>query len=120
MYRVNEFLTPEERLQAIRMGAMRKLASMGMTPSDFSGELEKQAQESGSDPLASLGGLIRLALAIGIPVGALSYAMKSAVMPARNQNKRLKAQLTEYNDIVDRYKQELGVDDGEGGKEAVL
>ena len=111
MYRVNEFLTPEERLQAIRMGAMRKLASMGMTVSDFNREMEKRAQQGGGDPSISLKGLFTLALGLGIPIGTLTYAMKSAVMPARNQNKRLKAQLTEYNDIVDRYKRELGVDD---------
>lgn len=109
MYRINEFLTPEERLSAIRIGAMKKIASLGMTPSDFSREMEKRGQQN----VLSLGGAVRLALAIGVPVGTISYALKSAIMPDKNQNKKLKRQLTEYNDIVARYKQELGVEDEE-------
>ena len=120
MYRINEFLTPEERLQAMRIGGLKKLASMGMTVSDFNREMEKRAQQGGGDSSISLKGLFTLALGLGIPIGTLTYAMRSAVTPARNQNKRLKAQLSEYNDIVNRYKQELGVDDEEKSEKAVL
>lgn len=112
MYRINEFLTPAERLEAIRLGAMKKLASYGMTPSDFSRELEKRGE---GESAVSLGGVIRLALALGIPIGALTYAMKSAIAPSVNQNAKLKAQLSEYNNVVDRYKQELGVSEDETG-----
>lgn len=112
MYRINEFLTPAERLAAIRVGALKKLASYGMTPSDFSREMEKRAQESGDSSL-SLAGAFKLALMLGIPVGAITYAFKSAFKPATNQNAKLKAQLSEYNNVIDRYKQELGIDDEE-------
>jgi len=110
MYRINEILTREERLSAIRLGAMRKLASMGMTPSSFSREVEKRAQV----PSLSISGALKLALGLGIPIGAISYAMKSALMPDSNANKRLKMQLDEYNNIISQYKASRPDDETEG------
>ena len=119
MYRINEFLTPAERLEAIRLGAMKKLAEYRMTPSDFSRAIEKRAKDAGDSSVSFMGAL-KLALMLGIPVGALTYAMKSAFKPAMNQNAKLKAQLSEYNNVIDRYKQELGAADDEDEKKKGL
>ena len=100
-----DFLTPGERMCAIRIGAIRKLASMGISPSGFSKMMEKSAQSVGSPwQTLSLKGLLTLAVGLGIPAGALTYALKSAIAPNKRQNRDLKARLDEYNDIVDEYK----------------
>lgn len=104
-----DVLTPEERLWAIRLGAMKKLAASGISPSEFGSALEKAAAEGNGMPGGlSLKGLLLLATGIGIPVGAVTYALRSAFTPDKNKNKKLKAQLDEYNDIVGEYRESLG------------
>lgn len=113
MYRINEFLTPEERLEAIRIGAMKKLASLGMTPSDFDREMEKSAQaaEAVSD-VFSAGNYIKLALLLGVPLGTLTYAFGSMASPNRKRNRKLKHGLDQFNDIAEEYRRNSLPQDG--------
>jgi hypothetical protein len=119
MYRINEFLTPRERAEAIRVGALRKLASLGMTPSDFSRQMKKSALAGAAAgvgaaaagkmaPLLSPKTLFSLAIYLGIPLGALSYGLKSSFSPETSANSDLKTKLDEMNDIVEQYRRQLG------------
>lgn len=103
MYRINEFLTPEERLGAIQFGAMRKLASMGVGPGRFM-ELMKSAEGKAPQPDSVVKALLGLSIGLGIPLGVLTYALKSGVKPDKNKNRKLKSELDMYNDVVHQYR----------------
>lgn len=113
MYRISEYLTPSERMETIRMGAMRKLASMGMAPSDFGREMEKDAQSVPN--LSMLGTALRTAVMIGAPVGAVLYALKSSLRNDTAKTKKLKATLDHYNDVSFDAKTRLEMMDGDRG-----
>lgn len=101
MYRINEFLTPSERLEAMRLGGLKKLASMGMTPSDFN----KQADASGA--LSLFGTALRTAVFIGAPLGVVWYALSSSMKNDSEKTKRLKAQLDHFNDVAAKSRQTI-------------
>ena len=95
MYRVNEFLTPAERLDAMRLGGLGKLASMGMKPSD----MEKLAgKESGG--LDVLGTALKTSILVGAPVGALWYVLSNSLKNDSKKTRQMKATLDHYNDVV--------------------
>lgn len=98
MYRIGEFLTPSERLEAMRLGGLKKLASMGMKPSDFGLALEKSAQSPGSSAMDLLGATLRTAVMIGAPLGAVWYAVNRPIRRDSMKTKKLKARLDHYND----------------------
>lgn len=111
MYMINDYLTREERLDAIRLGAIRKLAALGMTPSSFSREMEKRAVlgiNTTKDAVTGTGELIgaalKLCLYAGIPLGAMTYILQSSLAPKKKQNRELKMKLDEYNEISDRFR----------------
>lgn len=109
MYRVNDILTPEERLGAIRHGMITKLASMGIGPAKFMRMVKGAQASSGggaSNPDSWISALFKLSLGLGIPIGTLHYALSSSIKPNRNRNRKQKAVLDQYNDIVAKYKQQ--------------
>lgn len=114
MYRISEYLTPSERMEAIRFGAMRKLASMGMSPSDFGREMEKAAD--GVPNLSMLGTALRTAVMIGAPIGAVMYVLKSSMKGDTTKTKKLKATLDHYNDVSFDAKNRLQMMEGEGDR----
>lgn len=108
MYRINEFITPEERLDGIRLGAMRKLASMGMKPSDLDAAMEKTAQsKTGAQDL--LMAVIKSAVVLGVPAGALMYAMRSSVKSDDEKTRKMRQALDHYNDQVYEFKNINGI-----------
>ena len=98
MYRVNEVLTMEERLAAIQLGMITKLASMGIGPSEFV-RMTKSAEDKG-DILKSM---LLLSLGVGIPLGVASYAVQSGLKPKKKSNLEYKQRLDAYNDVVAQY-----------------
>lgn len=111
MYRINEFLTPEERFGMMKIGAMRELASMGIGPGDLVHQV-KQAADGDSRSgfgnfIATLQDVFKVSLMLGIPIGAVSYALKSALAPNKKKNRRLKEELDQYNDFVENYKRQM-------------
>jgi hypothetical protein len=102
MYRVNEFLTPTERLDAMRLGGLRKLASMGLRPSD----LEKVAA-SNTSAIDTLGAAIRTSVLFGAPLGAVWYVLSSGLKKDSKKTKKLKAELDHYNNAVSDSKNRL-------------
>ena len=113
MYRISEYLTPSERMEAIRIGAMRKLASMGMTPSSFGEEIEKDAQSAPN--LNMLGTALRTAVMVGAPIGAILYVLKSSLKNDTTKTKKLKATLDHYNDVSFDAKTRLEMADNDRG-----
>lgn len=108
MYRINEFITPEERLDGIRVGALRKLASYGMKPSDLGKAMEKSGQSAttASDALMAV---LKTAVVIGVPVGALMYAMRSSVKKQDDKTAKMRKALDHYNDQVFEFKNNNGI-----------
>lgn len=108
MYRINEFITPEERLDGIRVGALRKLASYGMKPSDLGQAMEKSGQSAAtaSDALMAV---LKTAVVIGVPVGALMYAMRSSVKKQDDKTRKMQSALDHYNDQVFEFKNSMGI-----------
>lgn len=98
-YRFSEYITPSERLAAMRLGGIRKLASMGVTPDEF----EKRADDG------LLSSAIKLSLYLGIPLGIATYAAQSSIGGGggiSRSNRKRKAALDKYNDIVNDYELE--------------
>jgi len=103
MYRINEFLTPSERLEAMRLGGIKKLAAEGLTPTTF----QKEAADSG--PLSLLGTALRTAVFIGAPIGAVWYALSSSLKEDSEKTRKLKAQLDHFNDVAAESSRAMGV-----------
>lgn len=97
MYRVNEFLTPSERLGAMRIGGLKKLASMGMRPSDF-GAMTKVAGVEAK--LGLLGAALRTSVLVGAPIGAIWFAISDGIKNDDEKTRKMKATLDHYNDAV--------------------
>ena len=104
MYRVGEFLTPEERLDAMRLGGLKKLASYGLKPSDMDGVVKSAGV---SDKLGLLGSVMRTSVMIGVPVGALWYALSSGLKDDSEKTRKMKATLDHYNEAVTDNKNRL-------------
>lgn len=91
----------------MRIGGIRKLASMGVSMDEF----EKRAFVSIGGTLESA---IKLSLYLGIPLGVTMYAVQSMFDNGKTNRKR-KAALDQYNDIVNDYKLEQSGGFGGGG-----
>lgn len=97
MYRIGEFLTQEERLDAMRLGGLKKLASAGLKPSDLSGIVKTAGT---ADKIGLLGAALRTSVMIGAPLGAIWYAISSGLKNDSDKTRKLKAALDHYNDTV--------------------
>ena len=104
MYRVNEFLTPAERLEAMRIGGMRKLASCGLKPSDMDSMAKKAGTE---DKIGLLGAALRTSVLIGAPLGAVWYVLSNGLKEDSSKTKRMKATLDHYNTVVEENKPKM-------------
>ena len=102
MYRVNEFLTPSERMDAMRFGAVSALASAGVPPSGF----DKAAEASGG-ALDLLGTVLRTCAFVGAPVGLVWYAVSRGIRNDSAKTRRMKAMLDHYNSAVAEHKAAL-------------
>lgn len=103
MYRINDYLTPSERMDAIRVGGLKKLASLGMKPSD----MEKDAlslADGASSILPLLGTAVRTAVVFGLPVGTVWYALSRSLKQDSASTQKLKAKLDHYNDVAEEAK----------------
>lgn len=100
MYRINEFLTPSERLEAMRFGALKKLASMGYKPSDFNRLVKSAAEGNSSDPISILGAALKTSIYVGVPFGVVWYALTGGAQKDSLKTKKLKATLDHYNDLT--------------------
>lgn len=109
MYRISEYLTPSERMDAARLGGLRKLACLGMKPSDLGPAMRKSAQAAS---LSMLGTALRTSIMIGAPFGVVWYAMKNSLKNDTLKTKKLKAKLDHYNDVSYDMKRQLN-----GGEE---
>lgn len=97
MYRVNEFISPDDRLDAMRLGGLRKLASYGLKPSDLTGVVKAAGA---TDKLGLLGSALRTSILLGAPIGAVWYAISSGLREDSEKTKKMKATLDHYNDAV--------------------
>ena len=98
MYRINEFLTPSERLDAMRLGGLKKLASAGLKPSDLDGMCKSAATQ---DKIGLLGAAMRTSVLIGAPLGAIWYVISSGLKDDSDKTRKMKAALDHYNSVVE-------------------
>ena len=101
MYRISEFLTPSERLDAMRIGGLRKLASMGIKPSDM-GKLVKKSESP--NKIGLLGAALRTSVLIGAPLGAIWYVVSSGLKDDDLKTRKMKETLDHYNGVVEENK----------------
>lgn len=104
MYRVSEFITPTERLDAMRLGGLKKLAELGLKPSD----MDKFAADKASGGLDMLGTALKTSVLIGAPLGAVWYAISSGLKKDSKKTRKLKETLDHYNDVVASNKGQFG------------
>jgi len=104
MYRIGEFLTPRERIDAMRLGGIRKLAEYGLKPSDMTGIVKSAA---GEEKIGLLGAALRTSVLIGAPLGAIWYVVSSGLRDDSEKTRRMKATLDHYNYVVDRNRKSL-------------
>jgi len=102
MYRVDEFLSPEERLAAMHHGMIVKLGSMGIGPGEFV-RMVKRAQARGSDVESLIKSMAMLSVGLGIPAGVAWYAASRALKPSTSTNRGLKRKLHAYNKVIAQY-----------------
>lgn len=107
MYKVCEILTPEERLGAIQLGMIRAFASNGVGPGEAARLMKSAAPGDKGSVESWITAMLKLGLGIGIPIGTLSYALRSSLKPKTKQNMKLRAGLDQYNDIVAQYKRQI-------------
>lgn len=110
MYRINEFLTPSERLDAMRLGGLKALVANGLTPSTFTKEAAGNPPAPSPDFLKSV---MMTSVVLGLPIGAVWYALSSGIRKSDEKTQRMRAELDHYNDVVSSYRNRLS-----GGEDA--
>lgn len=117
MYKVCSILTPEERLGAIQLGIIRRFSAAGVGPGEAAVLMKQAAIGSRApDPDSFVTAVLKLGLGLGIPLGTLDYALRSSLRPRKSRNRKLRAGLDQYNDIVAQYKKQIqkAMEDKEG------
>lgn len=104
MYRISEFLTPTERLDAMRIGGLKALVANGITPSGMS---KVAADVPRPDPNL-LRSVFITSIVLGIPIGVAWHALEGGVRNSESKTRRLREELDQYNDVVDSYRSKLG------------
>ncbi len=105
-----EYLTPSERMDAIRAGVASGLHDAGVTPSKFDSAI-KSAQAR--IPTVSLGALANTAIVAGVPLGLVYYMVSKSLNKTDRKTRRLQKELDYYNDVMAEFKNNYQVD-GEG------
>ena len=104
MYRISEFLTPTERLDAMRIGGLKALVANGTTPSGMS-KVAVDAPRPTPDFLKSV---FMTSIVLGIPIGVAWHALSNGVGSSETKTRRLREELDQYNDSVSDYSARLG------------
>lgn len=115
MYRINDYLTEDERREAIYAGFVTKLAEMNITPKQFEKIAQAQAapaaaaagaaaaNKSGNG--ASIGDILDAALKIsiiaGLPLGAVAHWVGQAATEDNAKIRKLKKTRDYYRDVAD-------------------
>ena len=116
-----EYLTPSERLDAIRIGAAMELADNGVSPEAFMGMFEKKA-----DPVTAAvatkgvgkavgmlaktpSTLLNTAVISGLPLGLVMYAVHRALKDTSKKTRKMKRELQFYQDAVQELKNNYSV-----------
>lgn len=95
-----EYLTPSERMEAVRIGAVSAMAEAGLTPSGFDCVV-KAAQASGGIkvPTVSLKDVANTAIIAGVPLGLMYYIVNRSLNRSDKKTRRLQKELDYYNDV---------------------
>lgn len=106
------FLSPEERLESMRLGFATKLAELGLKPSDL--DSEEKLAEAGFEKVAGdrffdLNSVLTAAIAAGIPLGAVAYAVSRSVNSKDKEEKALEKEREYYKALVEKEKNRLPV-----------
>lgn len=109
-----EYLTPWERLDAIRMGAASALAERGITPS----ELDRMTKRANTTvnikfPAPSMKALMNTAVIAGVPLGLMYYVINRSINKSDRKTRRLQRELDYYNDVVSEFKNNYEAPPGE-------
>ena len=109
------FLSPEERLESMRLGFATKLAELGLKPSDLDSE-EKLAEAGfekrafgGDGKFFDLNSILTAAIAAGIPLGAVAYAVSRSVNTKDKEEQALEKEREYYKALVEKEKNRLPV-----------
>lgn len=105
-----EYLTPSERMDAIRAGVAAGLSEAGVAPSQFEAAV-KCAQAKPGVPLVSLGGLANTAIVAGVPLGLMYYIVNRSLNRTDKKTRRLQKELDYYNDVMAEFKNNYPEDD---------
>lgn len=98
-----EYLTPEERRHAIRIGAAMAMAEAGLTVREFDG-IAKSAASKVPVPLPSLSAVGNAAIVAGVPLGLLYYVVSRSINKSDAKTRRMQRELDYYNDVVAEFK----------------
>lgn len=116
-----EYLTPSERLDAIRIGAAMELADNGVSPEAFLGLFEKKANPLTATAVAKgaintakattklPAALFNAAVVTGLPIGLIMYAVHRSLRETNKKTRKMKQELQFYQDAVQELKNNYSV-----------
>lgn len=112
-----EYLTPSERLDAIRIGVAMELADNGVSPEAFMGMFEKSAAGDKMGPAGKTvdmiskapSTLLNTAVISGLPIGLLLYAVHRSLRDTNRKTRKMKRELQFYQDAVQELKNNYSV-----------
>lgn len=97
-----EYLTPEERAEAIRDGAEAAMESLGLAG------MRKSAQTKVPIPVPSLSAIGNAAIVAGVPLGLLYYIVNRSISKTDKKTRRLQKELDYYNDVAAEFRNNHG------------
>lgn len=102
-----EYLTPEERAEAIRDGAEAAMEAMGVPP------MSKSAQARITIPTPSISAIGNAAIVAGVPLGLLYYIVNRSISKTDKKTRKLQKELDYYNDVAAEFRNNYGAGDEE-------
>ena len=95
MTNYHKYLTPQERVQCLRFGAVLKCAERGITPKQF------MKQAAWYDvPATALKTVAALAVVTGVPIGIAAHVINRHVTKERTKERDLKEQIKYYQNAA--------------------
>ena len=112
MIKYNKYLTPDERAQCLKFGALMKCAEHNVQPV----ELERMIEKHGAwydMPSSALKVVAGLALVTGIPVGVAAHVIGNQITKERAKERELKEQIKYYHNTVGGIQSGLAAQDSQ-------
>jgi hypothetical protein len=99
MINYNKYLTPAERAQCLKFGALMKCAEHNVHPDELGRMIEKVGAWYDM-PSAALKVVAGMALVTGIPIGVAAHVIGNQITKERSKERELKEQIKYYQNTV--------------------